>query len=545
MQHHSRIARYYVAVFCVLVFQPPFAYAGQGIEDDSSITVMSWNIWHGGKEDGDNDGPNRTIDVIRSSGADIVAMQETYGSGERISKALGYHFHPRGTNVSIHSRYPIVEDISVFEEFKVVGGLLSLPGNQRIAFYSVWLPYGKDIWEEGTRDASNPVGMRNACNASAIDLTKIRKLIEERLGEEKYRDVPIIIAGDFNSMSHLDYRDCYTDQYEFSMDWDTSRVLMDAGFRDSYRELQPEVNRKKDRTWTPRFSNQQQDRIDYIYYRGDSLAAVESKIIDSHPVKFPSDHAAVVTKFSIGKKQRVAQPLRVASYNIKHGQGNDGKLDLRRTAAVIDNLNIDIVAIQEVDRNTSRSAQIDQPARIAEMIGMNSEFGAFMPYDGGEYGLATFSRFPIVDHSTIRLPEGNEPRVALSCEIELPSGDRVVVVNVHFDWVRDDRFRFAQAQAVATYLRKLDKPYLLLGDFNDVRGSRTLELLSQSCVDAKKPNADPFTFSATNPTKEIDFLFAAPRLRWKTDFCRVLDGNKTSDHRPVVARFLLNEKPIP
>ena len=77
-------------------------------------------------------GPQRVVEVIRQSKADIVAMQETYGSGEWISQQLGFHFHPRGTNVSIHSRYPVLEDISVFEKFKCVGALLELPENEKL-----------------------------------------------------------------------------------------------------------------------------------------------------------------------------------------------------------------------------------------------------------------------------------------------------------------------------------------------------------------------------------------------------------------------------
>ena len=60
------------------------------------FTAMTWNIWHGGREDGEKVGPQRVIEVIQESGADIVAMQETYGSGELISDALGFHFQPKG-----------------------------------------------------------------------------------------------------------------------------------------------------------------------------------------------------------------------------------------------------------------------------------------------------------------------------------------------------------------------------------------------------------------------------------------------------------------
>ena len=105
-------------------------------------------------------GPQRVVDVIRQSKADIVAMQETYGSGEWISEQLGFHFHPRGTNVSIHSRYPVLEDISVFEKFKCVGALFELPEDRKLAFYSIWLPYNKEIWVEGTRDVNDLEAMK-------------------------------------------------------------------------------------------------------------------------------------------------------------------------------------------------------------------------------------------------------------------------------------------------------------------------------------------------------------------------------------------------
>ena len=262
------------------------------------VRIMTWNIWHGGREDGESIGPKRVVDVIRASGADIVAMQETYGSGELVSSELGFHFHPRGTNVSIHSRYPVLEDISVGEEFKCVGGLIGLPGGQRLAFYSIWLSYNKEIWAEGTRDTSNPMDMLSACDASFEDLKTIWASVKERLSDPKYSDVPIVIAGDFNSMSALDYTEPNISQYKQAIDWPTSRVLLDEHFRDAYREANPKVDRMGDRTWTPRFPKQEQDRIDFVYFRGPSWAVRKAWIIDEHPEQFPSDHAAVVAVLS-------------------------------------------------------------------------------------------------------------------------------------------------------------------------------------------------------------------------------------------------------
>ena len=294
-----------------LAFVFYFSLYAQEYENTQTFNVMTWNIWHGGNEDGTEVGPERVIEIILDSKADIVAMQETYGSGERIANALDFNFHPRGTNVSILSRFPVVEDISVFEEFKCVGGLIELPDNRNIAFYSIWLPYNKEIWEVGTRDTTRPDLMQAACKVSSDDLNKIEALITERLKDVKYSDVPVVIAGDFNSMSALDYTPSSMDQYDVVIDWPTSRIMLDLGYRDSWRELHSNVDRLNDRTWTPRFPEQEQDRIDFIYYRGlspvsEKLEATNSIVVDSRLEKigndtretFPSDHAAVLTKFS-------------------------------------------------------------------------------------------------------------------------------------------------------------------------------------------------------------------------------------------------------
>jgi len=237
------------------------------------------------------------VDVIRESGADLVAMQETYGSGQLISSALGFHFHPRGTNVSIHSRFPIVADISVFEEFKCVGAVVEVPSGKQVAFLSIWLPYDAEIWEEGTREGRSRDELLAACASSAVNLREILDQLDTRLREAGWGDLPVIVAGDFNSMSHLDYTETAREQYGQVIDWPTSRVMSDRGFRGAYREHSPRVDRNRDRTWTPRFPAQQQDRIDFVYDTLSNMRVVEARVIDRHPMRFPSDHAALFVRF--------------------------------------------------------------------------------------------------------------------------------------------------------------------------------------------------------------------------------------------------------
>ena len=62
----------------------------------------------------------------------------------------------------------------------------------------------------------------------------------------------------------------------------------------------------------------------------------------------------------------VSESIRVMSYNIHHGEGIDGKLDLKRIGDIIKNSNADIIGLQEVDKNFgSRSNNGTPDARSA------------------------------------------------------------------------------------------------------------------------------------------------------------------------------------
>lgn len=229
-------------------------------------------------------------------------------------------------------------------------------------------------------------------------------------------------------------------------------------------------------------------------------------------------------------------PLRVVTYNIRHGRGMDGRVDLERTAQVLRDLEPDLVGLQEVDERVGRSGEVDQAAELGRLLGLEHAFGAFMDLGGGRYGMALLARHPIVHAWEIPLPVGNEPRVALAARIADPAGD-FVAVNVHFDWVKDDGFRFAQAATLVRALDELTLPYVLLGDVNDGPGSRTLELFQARADEACKQGTDRATFPAPVPEVEIDFVFAGPRGAWRVGTARVIDEREASDHRPVAAEL--------
>ncbi len=237
-------------------------------------------------------------------------------------------------------------------------------------------------------------------------------------------------------------------------------------------------------------------------------------------------------------KANAPRPLRVLAYNIRHGEGLDGVVDLARQAEVINAAKPDLVALQEIDVKTGRTGGVDQLTVLAELTGMEHRFGKFMDYDGGEYGLGVLSRFPILAHRVIELPAGKqEPRVALLVRTRPPGWSvDASVVSVHLDWLREDRERFAQAQVLESALR--DEPGVVIpaGDFNDVPGSRTIEFLRSKFSEARKPEDARLSIPAEDPKREIDYVFwCGPEGSVASAESWVIAEALASDHRPVMA----------
>ncbi len=234
-----------------------------------------------------------------------------------------------------------------------------------------------------------------------------------------------------------------------------------------------------------------------------------------------------------------AEPLRlrVLSYNIHHAEGVDRKLDVERIAGVIRAVKPDLVALQEVDRNVKRTQSVDQPAELARLTGMRVAFGANIELQGGHYGNALLSRFPITRHENRLLPniDASEQRGVLAAEIELPDArEPLRFFATHLDFRKDDRERLASAQAINELAGEAPhQPALLAGDFNDTPGSKTLERFATTWTAA---NDKPLpTVPVKQPTRQIDFILFRPRQRWKVLEVKVLDEAIASDHRAIFA----------
>lgn len=234
--------------------------------------------------------------------------------------------------------------------------------------------------------------------------------------------------------------------------------------------------------------------------------------------------------------------IRVAAYNIKHGLGMDSVIDLERVADVLRPLDADVVTLQEIDVGAERSGGVDQARRLGELLGMSAHFGDFMPYQGGEYGMAVLSRLPVLGVENHRLPDGEEPRTALEVVV-LPSAASgpVSVVGIHF--YRTPEERRAQADSLSILLADRGHPVILAGDFNSFRGDIVLRALRQADWMVVDKDGPPNTFPSDAPAREIDFYMLRPGSVFEVVEHRVVEESVASDHRPLFGVFRIWASP--
>lgn len=226
--------------------------------------------------------------------------------------------------------------------------------------------------------------------------------------------------------------------------------------------------------------------------------------------------------------------LRILSYNIHHAEGVDGKLDVPRIAQVILSVDPDLVALQEVDKNTIRTGKVNQDIELSRLTKMNSVFGSNITFQGGQYGNAILSKFPIIKNKNFLLPnvDSGEQRGLLQSQIQISNKENVLFFSTHLDHRRSDTERLASAKAINQIISLDNKsPAILAGDFNDVPDSPTLKELGKVWLRTNKKILR--TIPASKPSRQIDYIFVQPKERWKIIESQILDEDIASDHRAI------------
>ncbi len=282
------------------------ALAGCGGDGDGDATapargetvkldVLVYNVEYGGGPDTDR--------VIRKLDADVVGVLESYQRLPEIARRTGYRYY--NTSLQLLSRYPILEPSGADGLY----ALIEVEPGYVVPFFNDHLDYvnwGPRALANG-RSVEAVIATENKVRTAALErpLAAIEELIDG--------GYPVFLTGDFNQPSHLDYG-AETVGTRTGIDapvpWPISEKLAGLGFRDSYREVDP------DPVADPGNTHDTGERIDYVYAAGPSTT-LDSKLIgerggDDVDVEFApwtSDHRAVLSSFELAP---VAMPTLVA-----------------------------------------------------------------------------------------------------------------------------------------------------------------------------------------------------------------------------------------
>lgn len=283
------------------------------------FSVLTWNIWHGAKNPSlKEDGRPHAIGIIKALNPDIVLMVETYGSGKMIADSLGYHFHliaPDNTapddpriNLSIMSRFPLGKRFDFYNHFNIGGIEVFLNDTLKINAFTVWLNY--QPWEDDPLTLNKSPEELIAWEKSGTRPSELDTILKGlRPFLENSDEIPLILGGDFNIWSHLDWQENTKSLHNnLVVNWWTTSTLGKNGLIDSYRKVNPDAFTHPGITWDlPEVKDEH--RIDYIFYKGSKIEAVNSETymmpynhilkINGKSFLYPSDHGLVITTFRL------------------------------------------------------------------------------------------------------------------------------------------------------------------------------------------------------------------------------------------------------
>lgn len=320
-----------------------------------TVKVLQFNIWQEGTVV--ENGFNAVADEIVRSDADFVTLSEVRNYHntrfcDRIVEALKergqtyYSFYTEDSGLL--SRYPITDSSTVYplnDDRGSIYRLVAKKGNQEFAVYTAHLDYRNCAYYDARGyDGNNWEKIEPVSDLDSILVLNRASVRDDAIArfvstaeKDKAAGRIVILGGDFNEPSHLDWTEAtkdMRDHYGLVVPWDVSVILEKAGYKDTYREKYPDpvthpgftcpadcpdIDLKK-LVWSPEADDR--DRIDFIMYspfegltltdmtivgpKGDILRGERVTEKTADPIiaplgTWPTDHKAVLATFQLTK----------------------------------------------------------------------------------------------------------------------------------------------------------------------------------------------------------------------------------------------------
>ena len=223
----------------------------------------------------------------------------------------------------------------------------------------------------------------------------------------------------------------------------------------------------------------------------------------------------------------------VASYNIHIGIGRDGQFAPHRTAAVLQELHADVIALQEVQLGSPGFNMFDYLCTGTGLHGIARPTLAHPIH--GDYGNALLTRHRVQTVHTVDLSvAGHEPRSALDVFLDC-DGAPLRVVATHLGLHPGERRAQVRRLLEAIDATAVDAPTVLAGDVNEwFLWGRPLRWLH----DHFSATPAPRTFPAGRPLFALDRVWVRPRSYLQSVRAHASELSRlASDHLPIVAQL--------
>jgi len=237
------------------------------------------------------------------------------------------------------------------------------------------------------------------------------------------------------------------------------------------------------------------------------------------------------------------QTITVLTWNIYHGEShyNPGTSNLEAIAEIINEYQPDLVALQEVDNMTQRTAGFNHGMRkdlvqeLAVLTAMHGYFGKAMDYEGGGYGEGILSRHPAQPAiQALPIPQGGEPRALISIQYPLQDGRSLTFAGTHLCHEFEAN-QMAQVRAITQLVTETGGPVVVAGDFNFTPDKVPYTIINTAMHDTAAIFGNhALTWPYHAPEERLDYIFADNRSQWQVKEIKLIDTD-ASDHFPVLA----------
>ncbi|WP_294596899.1 endonuclease/exonuclease/phosphatase family protein [uncultured Rikenella sp.] len=329
---------------------------GTGMAAARELRVLQLNIWQEGTSV--PDGYAALVDEIAYADADFVMLSEVRNYRDtrfcdRIVESLRakgkMYYSFKSKDSGLLSRFPISDSVTIFPEKDDHGSMYklvaTLPKGQKVSVYTTHLDYRNCAYYrvrgyDGSTWAELPEPDTDLASILADNVASQRDDAIRLFIADAARDAAaghlILLGGDFNEPSHLDWTEATKDSADHRgmvVPWTVTTLLDGAGYADTYRVKYPNPVTHPGYTypadcpgvemrqllWAPKAD--ERERIDFIFYRPDKrmklkevtifgprgsvqrgrgmVESSQDPFLLPSTVNWPTDHKGVLATFRI------------------------------------------------------------------------------------------------------------------------------------------------------------------------------------------------------------------------------------------------------